>query len=160
MMETIVRKLFRPVLDRSVTADVWRNTLSRIPTIFGRLNYLAGLRDPNTGRYRHHGLELVYGRVDSNKALRQSHADAFAEWIKLGLPGQHADLLLYLSDLDEDRRSVMATWLQLKHYETLVPGSILGLERRLYIADLVALIQLLKNEPAVSGPNPDASQLP
>ena len=29
--------------DRSAAADLWRNTLSQIPTTFGRLIYLASL---------------------------------------------------------------------------------------------------------------------
>jgi hypothetical protein len=151
-----VRKQIRPVLDRGVTADVWRNTLSRIPSLFGRLSYLAGLRDPDTGRYEHHGLELVFGKNEAHNALRRSHTEVFGEWIKLDLAGQHADLLLHLSGVEEDRRKVMDNWLELKHYQTLAPASIRGVERRLFLADLRALIQVLRNEPDVSAANPDA----
>jgi hypothetical protein len=47
------------MLERSATADLFKNTLSRIPTLFGRLAYLASLRDSNSGIYRHYGLASI-----------------------------------------------------------------------------------------------------
>lgn len=41
--------------------DLWRRTLSGIPSIYGRLAFLASLRDVNTGRYEHHGLAMIFG---------------------------------------------------------------------------------------------------
>jgi len=151
-----VRKKASEGLDRSVNADLWRNTLAGIRSIFGRLSYLAALRDPNSGRYEHHGLALVFGADEAHKGLRQSHSEVFAEWLQLDLEAQHADLALYLSELGENRSTVMATWMQLKHYQTLVPSSIRGMERRLYLANLGALIQLMSNEDKACGRNPAA----
>jgi len=151
-----VRKKSIEGLDRSVNADLWRNTLSRIESIFGRLSYLASLRDPNSGRYEHHGLALVFGADEAHKGLRQSHSEVFAEWLQLDLEAQHADLALYFSGLGEDRSTVIATWQQVKHYQTLVPSSIRGLERRLYMANLAVLIQLMGNEDRACGRNPAA----
>jgi hypothetical protein len=151
-----VRKKASEGLDRSVNADLWRNTLSGIPSLYGRLSYLAALRDPNSGRYEHHGLALVFGADEAHKGLRQSHSEVFAEWLQLDLEGQHADLALYLSGLGENRSEVMTTWMQVKHYQTLVPSSIRGLERRLYLANLGALIQLMANEDKACGKNPAA----
>ena len=59
--------------DRSASADLWRNTISQIPSVFGRLVYLASLRNPNNGSYEHHGLALVFGEDEANKALKNSH---------------------------------------------------------------------------------------
>jgi hypothetical protein len=56
--------------DRSAAADLWRNTLSQIPTTFGRLIYLASLRDQNTGAYHHHGLEQLFGPEQAEQTLR------------------------------------------------------------------------------------------
>ena len=144
------------VLDRSAASDLWRHTLSQIPTIFGRLVYLSSLRNANTGKYEHHGLALVFGEDEANRALRKSHAQAFEEWLSFNIEQQKADLDLYLSSLFEDKRTVLETWLRLAPYRNLVPSSIRRVERQLYLADLTAIIQLLKNEYAVSGPDPDA----
>src|SRR5579864_502607 len=97
-------------LDRRPVADVWRHTLSQIPTMFGRLVYLASLRNPNSGRYEHHGLALVFGKDDSSRALKKSHARVFSEWLAFSLEQQMADLELYLSDLPEDKKTVLRTW--------------------------------------------------
>jgi hypothetical protein len=155
-MKIAVRKKASESLDRSISGDLWRNTLAKIQSLFGRLIYLAGLRDPNSGRYEHHGLALVFGSDEAHKALRQSHALVFVEWLQLNLQQQQADLTLYLSALEEDRSTVVGTWMDLKHYQSWVPGSIRGPDRRLYIANLVALIQLMQNEDNACGKDPAA----
>src|SRR5216683_4844157 len=43
------------ILERGAANDLWRHTLSQIPAVFGRMVYLAGLRN-GRGRYEHHGL--------------------------------------------------------------------------------------------------------
>lgn len=144
------------MLDRSAASDLWRHTLSQIPTVFGRLVYLSSLRNANTGKYEHHGLSLVFGDEEANRALKKSHSQAFEEWLSFNIEQQKADLDLYLSSLFEDKRTVLETWLKLAPYRNLVPSSIRTVERRLYLADLTAIIQLLKNEYAVSSPDPDA----
>ncbi|MDP9115300.1 MAG: hypothetical protein M3O20_16675, partial [Acidobacteriota bacterium] len=72
---------FKPkgMLERDALADLWKHTLSQIPTVYGRLVYLASLRDPNSGTYRHHGLSASFGREQSIYALRKSHEQTFLE---------------------------------------------------------------------------------
>ena len=62
-------------LERSAAEDLWRHTLSRIPTLFGRIAYLASLRDPNSGIYRHHGLSAVFGRDESSNACARATSE-------------------------------------------------------------------------------------
>ena len=143
-------------LERTPASDLWRNTLSQIPSVFGRLVYLASLRNANSGRYEHHGLALLFGEDEANRALKKSHSKVFREWLTYDLEQQKADLDLYLSGLLEDKRSVLATWLELTPYKTLLPASVRGVERRLYTADLKALIELMANGYGVGGPGPDA----
>lgn len=143
-------------LERSATSDLWRRTLSQIPSIFGRLVYLAGLRNVNTGKYEHHGLALVFGEDEANRALKKSHAHTFQEWLAFNIEQQKADLSLYLSSLATDRRTILENWAQETPYRNLVPGSIRAAEKRLYLADLTAILELMKNEHGVSVPDPDA----
>jgi len=143
-------------LDRSPASDLWRNTLSQIPSVFGRLVYLASLRNSNSGRYEHHGLALVFGEDDANKALKKSHLRVFHEWLTFNLEQQKADLDLYLSSLYEDERTVLTTWLDVAPYRNLVPASLRPVEKRLYLADLKALLELMGNEHGAAGPDPDA----
>jgi hypothetical protein len=142
--------------DRSAAADLWRNTISQIPTVFGRLVYLASLRNPNNGAYEHHGLALVFGEDEANKALKSSHSAVFSEWISFNLEQQKADLDLYISGLFEDKRVLVDTWLRLTPYRNLLPTSVRGVERNLYIADFKALLELLKAANGVVEPDPNA----
>jgi hypothetical protein len=146
----------KPVLDRSAAAELWRNTLAQIPSLFGRLVYLASLRDQNTGRYEHHGLAQLFGEEVADEALRESHAATFQEWLCYTLEQQKTDLDLYLAGLDTDKRTLLDTWIRLAPYRTLVPASARDVERKLYLADLETLLELLKNEYDVAAPDPDA----
>ena len=142
--------------DRSAAADLWRNTVSQIPSVFGRLVYLASLRNPNNGSYEHHGLALVFGEDEADKALKNSHAAVFAEWLTFNIEQQKADLDLYISGLFENKRVVIETWMRLAPYRNLLPTSVRGVERRLYIADFTAILDLLKAGYDAAVPDPDA----
>ncbi len=146
----------KTVLDRSAAAELWRNTLAQIPSLFGRLVYLASLRDQNTGRYEHHGLAQLFGEDVADEALRESHAATFQDWLCYTLEQQKSDLDLYLAGLDTDKRTLLDTWIRLAPYRSLIPASARDVERKLYLADLETLLELLRNEYDVSGPDPDA----
>ncbi len=143
-------------LDRGAVSNLWRNTLSRIPSVFGRLVYVSSLRNPNNGRYEHHGLALVFGEDDANKALKKSHLQLFAEWLTFNLEQQKTDLDLYLSGLPDNREIVLENWVKLAPYRNLIPSSVRGIERKLYVTDLKALLVVLRSGGAGAGPDPDA----
>ena len=143
-------------LDRSAASDLWRNTLCQIPTVFGRLVYLASLRNANSGRYEHHGLSLVFGEEDANRALKKSHFQVFREWLTFDLEQQKVDLELYLAGLNEDKRTVLTTWLELAPYRNLIPFTLRGVEKRLFMIDFRTLLELMGNEHGAAAPGPDA----
>jgi hypothetical protein len=143
-------------LEPGQAGDLWRNTINQIPSTFGRLVYLASLRDPNTGRYQHHGLAQAFGDGEADAVLRDSHERTFSEWLCDGLERQKADLDLYLSSFQSDRSTIVATWIRLAPYRNLIPASAGDPERRLYLSDLEALLEILKAEHDVFGQSPDA----
>jgi hypothetical protein len=144
------------VFDRSAASDLWRNTISQIPSVFGRLVYLASLRNPNNGDYEHHGLALVFGEDEANKALKNSHTAVFAEWLSFNMEQQKADLDLYIAGLFEEKRIVIKTWIRLAPYRNLIPASVRSVERSLYLTDFTALLDLFKAACGVAAPDPDA----
>ena len=146
----------RGMLERDPVSDLWRNTLSQIPSVFGRLVYLAAVRDPNSGRYEHHGLALVFGDDEADRALRRSHIQTFSEWLCLNLEQQKADLVLYLSALMDERRRVIETWLRIEPFRMMIPSSATRAETELYQSDFRILLSLLRNEYGVSEPGRDA----
>ena len=143
-------------LDRRAVADIWRHTLSQIPSVFGRLVYLASLRNPNSGRYDHHGLALVFGADDANRALKKSHKQVFAEWLSFNLEQQMADLTLYMSDLPEDKKTVLQAWTKLKPYKNVLPSTAKTVDRRLYLSELETMLELLRGTSGVDVLGPDS----
>jgi len=144
-------------LDRRAVADVWRHTLLHIPSLFGRLTYLASLRNPNSGQYEHHGLALMFGQEESNLALKESHSKVFDDWLACGIEEQMADLELYLSDLLEDRKTVLAAWEKLTPYKNVVPAGVKPTQKRLYLSELRTILELLNRAAGVE-PDRDSSQ--
>jgi hypothetical protein len=132
-------------LERSALADLWKHTLSKIPNLYGRLMYLGGLRDPNSGIYRHHGLATAFGREESGKALRASHEQTFAEWLNLPLAEKSRDLAAYLATLEDPPNEAVNHWLRTKTYRSQVPTSARTAERELFYGDLETLLALVKN---------------
>ena len=144
------------VLARNAASDLWRNTLSQIPSVFGRLMFLSSLRNLNSGRYEHHGLALVFGSYEASKALKKSHREAFAEWLSYDIEEQKADLDLYLSDQIDHKRTILKTWEKLEPYRNILPSSVKDPERKLYLADLRAILNLLKNASGAGDPDPES----
>src|SRR5262245_9428693 len=93
--------------DRSAASDLWRHTLSQIPTTFGRMVFLSSLRDPNTGSYAHYGFAQRVGESVAEEALRESHEQCFSEWLGFSLEQQKADLDLYLSSIAADKKTIL-----------------------------------------------------
>jgi len=146
----------KQVLERGAASDLWRHTLSQIPSVFGRLVYLSGLRDVNSGHYEHHGLGLVFGEREADRALKDSHNTAMAEWLTYGLEQQKADLDLYLSGLAIEKRVVVDSWLRTAPYRNLPPASLRGPAKKLFVSDLETLLELLRGELGVAANDPDA----
>jgi hypothetical protein len=139
-------------LERGASADLWRNTLSQIPTLFGRLVYLSSLRDSNSGAYDHFGLAQIFGTKEADRTLRQSHTQAFSAWLNLNLEQQKNDLEDYLTGLEEDVDAILATWIRLAPYRNLIPARAREVERQLYLTDLEVVLELLKFDHDVASP--------
>ncbi len=118
--------------------DLWRRTLSRIPTLFGRLVFLASLRDRLTGRYAHGPLVEIVGREITDRTLSHSHHQIFTEWLSFSLSDQKADLDDYLTS------SQCA--LEALPYRELPPSTAHQVEKQLYLTDLETLLELLRYE--------------
>lgn len=142
--------------EHGAAANLWRNTLSRIPTTFGRLVYLNSLRNPNTGAYEHFGLAQTFGEEEADRTLRLSHSQNFAEWLSNQLQTQKSDLQSYLLDLEGDPQEILCNWIRLKPYRNLTPANANQAEIMLYTTDFEVLLELLRNQYGVAAPDPDA----
>jgi len=135
-------------LTRDAVADLWKHTLSRIPTVFGQISYLASLRDSNSGIYKHHGLAAAFGRDESIRALRESHEGTFQHWLRMPLAERTEDLRAYLQSLEEAETVVAGYWLTSSHAALQVPSSAHPMERELFRQDVETLLKIIRNESA------------
>ena len=133
-------------LERTAVADLWKHTLSRIPTVSGRLAYLATLRDPASGTYRHHGLFASFGRDEAVRALRESHQKEFQAWLNLPLAEKSDDLREYLVRLEDPLADVVDHWIKSATYRSYVPGTARDVEAELFYRDLEILLAFLRHD--------------
>ena len=123
--------------------DLQRHTLSAIPSEFGKLAYLAGLRDENSAQYRHCGFEKLYPQDECQQALLHTHRLLFYEWLRLTLAEQREDLLSYLQYLGEDPPTVLKTWKKLEPFRLYTPAETGRGDEELFLSDLRILLDLL-----------------
>ena len=135
----------KSVLDRRADSDLWLHSLSQIPTLTGRLVYLATLRNPISGRYEHHGLSLLFGEEDSEKAIRQSHRKVFLEWLSEGLTAKVDDVDNYLMGTGEEVAEVIAHWLRAAAWNGFLPETIAAAEKSLYASDMRNVLTILSS---------------
>lgn len=126
--------------------DLWRRTLAHIPSIYGRLAFLASLVDVNTGRYEHHGLSVIFGAEEADRTLRKSHEEVFLDWLSLQLEQQKADLELYFSTLPASKKTLVDNWRRLMPYRTALPAWASEGQRELFEANFALLLRLLWSE--------------
>ncbi len=104
----------------------------------------------------HYGFAQRVGDEAADAALKQSHWQCFSEWLAFSLEEQKADLDLYLSGIDSDKKTILETWTRTKPYRNLIPAAAMEVERRLYNSDLETLLELLTVVHGVSSPDQNA----
>jgi hypothetical protein len=134
--------------DQHGASDFTELALSRIPSTFGKLAFLAALKQSNTGRYDHPLTALVYGKDQIDAALRQKHREMFYAWLGVALARQTEDVAEYLASQADGQNPLIAQtlqrWVQERSYEKLIPEAVSGPERELFSSDLRAILQLLQ----------------
>jgi hypothetical protein len=137
----------------AASGDSWVRDVYQIETAYGRLVYLANLRNPDSGRYEHFGAEASESAA-ANRTLRALHEAIFREWVALPLQSKKEDIEIYISGIDRaDYNELIDAWLRLTPYKNLVPATIQGPERQKHVSDFEAILGLLKNVYGVSSPD-------
>lgn len=139
-----------------ILRNLWARELSQIPTYYGRMVFLAGLRNPDTGQYEYYGCPDHTSTASVSQGLKRIHEEIFREWVSHTLERKKADIELYLDGLEIDPAELVDAWLRLTPYKNLVPGSVQGPERHKHISDIEAILGLLKNVYGVASPDRDA----
>lgn len=142
------------LLDRSPSGNLFKRAISQIPTRFGQLMYLAALRDPTTGVYRHHGFAAAFGQKQSIEVLAKSHRTLFRAWLNQPLKERRQDLEQYLDSLDADREVVIGYWIESEGYLHCIPDKTGKAARTHFLKDMEQLLKGAKRSTAAA---PDQS---
>ena len=129
--------------DETPAAELWNRTLVQIPSVFGRLVYLASLRDQNSGQYQHFGFSQRFSEREADKTISRSHKNAFMDWLSFSLEQQRTDLENYLDSVGQDRRKIVANWRDWPPYMSWIPPQSRPADRELYKSDLEIVLELI-----------------
>lgn len=146
-----------------VIEDLKAHTLEALRGRFDRLIYLASLRDHNTGRYHHHGLEIRYGDKAVDRGLRQCHQEIFEELVALPLKEQTDDLVTFFESLQEDKARLVEAWERLRSYQILPPEDCHPLARELFDRNIEVILRILRGTdlwPLLHDPHRNTDDLP
>lgn len=110
-------------IDR-VVEDFRTKTLEAMEGQFNRLIYVASLRDYNTARYHHYGLETRYGSEAVDEGLRRCHISVFEGLMALPLQDQARDLVQFFESVKEDPARMIVAWQRLRSFSDAAPGGL------------------------------------
>ena len=127
-----------------MVADSQHRTLDEMRGKFSQLIYLASLRDHNTGRYSHYGLETRYSAEAVNEGLRRCHAKVFEELVALSLEEQTQELIRFFESQGEDRSRLVRAWERLRPYQILPPETCHPLARELFSKNVELILKILR----------------
>jgi len=142
--------------------DFEERTLAGMEGGFSRLVYLASLRDYNTGRYHHYGLESRYSLESVDEGLHQCHIRVFEELVAQPLKEQTEDLLGFFESLKEDKARLVGIWRRLKSYQILPPDGCHSLAGELFDKNIEIMLRILRETdlwPLLHDPHGDANDL-
>src|SRR5215510_7668867 len=102
-----------------IVRDFTATTLAAIPNAFGRLIYIASLRDLSSGRYEHSGLAAVYSPEAVQEALKFCHQEIFSRVLEMPLSAQEEDFTECLDSMPGSVKETVGHWRQLESYRVL-----------------------------------------
>lgn len=138
--------------NRRIIQDFTLTTLAGIPGEFGRLTYMASLRDLSSGRYEHAGLAAMYPDEAMQQALQLCHEQIFERVLETPLAMQEADLKECLDQMPGGLREALAHWCRMEAYRVLMPESAPSYLKDLFCSNLRALLEILQAECSTAHP--------
>jgi len=145
-----MQTLTRLQQNRRIVQDFTVTTLAAIPSLYGRLAYLASLRDLSSGRYHHEGLAALYPEEAIQEALELCHEQVFERVLETALERQEDDLKACLVAAESGLRPAIEHWQRMETYRVLLPENSPDYLRDLFCSNLRALLEILQKEYSTS----------
>ena len=127
-------------------SELVRAAVSKIPSVFGRLSYVASFRDAGSGLYTHGDEPGTPEARETDEVLLKAHQEVFNAWLCLSLEEQAADLAEYLWKLLPDQGQPLRKWMQEVPYLQLIPRGALQAQQQLFRSDLELVLRIFHDQ--------------
>ena len=117
--------------------------VQEIPTMFGRLVYLAAMWDTSAGGYRCDPDAGTAGSEEVDAAMGDAHLDVFVRWLTLGLDRQRKDLMRFADSDGPGAYECILSWWTAGFSNRLAPATADYHETQLFLDDLELVIKSL-----------------
>jgi len=139
-----MRALTQLQQNRRIVQDFTVTTLAAIPSLYGRLTYLASLRDLSSGHYDHDGLAALYPDGAIQEALQLCHEQIFERILENPLEQQEQDLRKCLESMRDGMTTTVEHWRRMEAYRVLPPEEAPRYLKDLFCSNLRALLEILQ----------------
>lgn len=124
----------------AIKDDFFERTLSKIPGLFGKLDYVAELREQ--GRYVHWGLERIYGEKGLQRTMAEVHRGLFLQVLRTPLRQLLEDVTRSAAEQRSDVRQYLQALMRTRH--SLAAPNLGGASDAHFNSIVAALLSLLR----------------
>lgn len=151
-MRTVNTRTTRLLTEEAIQ-DLELRTLASFPNPMSRVVYLASLRDYNTGRYQHDGLESQFGAETAAEAIESCHQTIYEAIALSSIEELVANLQDYAESLPMNRQEILTGWTQLGAFRVIAPLNTHPTTVELFASNIRATLAILQSRqpPAPEG---------